>query len=198
MLASRLPLAMSGGGLLSLAMFWALWNTISSPIDVSDRIVATRIDFTRLLIDTDVERKRPDKPERKPYDPVLEVPVVTISRRGTERTVPHARPHIDRVGPIDRMTAGSDRDVTPLIRVNPEYPPPALRSGTEGWVKVQFSVTGTGMVKDVVVMDADPKKVFDKATLQAVMRWRYNPKIEHGVAVERVGLQTVIVFELKQ
>jgi protein TonB len=43
-----------------------------------------------------------------------------------------------------------------------------------------------------------PKNVFDDAALKAIARWRYNPKIEGGVAVERVGVRTIIRFVLEQ
>jgi hypothetical protein len=29
------------------------------------------------------------------------------------------------------------------------------------------------------------------------LRWRYNPRVENGVAVERVGEQTLIRFKLE-
>ena len=43
-----------------------------------------------------------------------------------------------------------------------------------------------------------PKSIFDDAALKAIARWRYNPKVENGTAVERVGVQTRIVFQLEQ
>ena len=95
------------------------------------------------------------------------------------------------------LTAGSDRDVIPLVRVNPDYPPRELTRGTEGWVLVQFTITAIGTVKDAIVIDAEPKTSFDDAALKAIARWRYNPKVENGVAVERVGVQTKIVFQLE-
>jgi protein TonB len=96
------------------------------------------------------------------------------------------------------MTAGSDRDVIPLVRINPDYPPSALRRELEGWVQVQFTITPAGSVQDAIVVDAEPKDVFDEAALKAIVRWRYNPKVENGAAVERVGVQTRIVFRLDE
>ena len=61
---------------------------------------------------------------------------------------------------------------------------------------MQFTITDRGTVKDARVVAAEPRGIFDEAALTAIARWRYNPKIEGGVAVERVGLQTVIRFTL--
>jgi len=95
------------------------------------------------------------------------------------------------------ISAGSDRDVVPLVRINPDYPPRALSRGIEGWVQVQFTITETGSVADAIVVDASPKGVFDDAAIKAILRWRYNPKVEGAVAVARKGVQTILRFELE-
>src|SRR5690606_36807188 len=109
-------------------------------------------------------------------------------------------PLLDTRGAMSRMSmgAGSDRDVMPLVRVPPEYPPRALTRGLEGWVLVQFTISTIGTVKDPIVVDAEPKGVFDDAALKAIARWRYNPRVDGGVNVERVGVQTRIVFTLQE
>jgi protein TonB len=65
-------------------------------------------------------------------------------------------------------------------------------------VQVQFTITPTGTVTNAVVVNAEPRNIFDDAALKAIARWRYNPKVEGGVAVERVGVQTIIRFQLEQ
>jgi protein TonB len=82
------------------------------------------------------------------------------------------------------------------VRINPEYPPRALSRGIQGWVIVQFTITSTGTVKDQKVVDSS-NKIFDDAALKAIGRWRYNAKVEEGVAVERRGVQTKLVFQLE-
>ena len=62
---------------------------------------------------------------------------------------------------------------------------------------MQFSVTATGRVRDPVVVASEPGTTFDEAALKAIARWRYNPRVVNGEAVERVGLQTIIRFELQ-
>jgi protein TonB len=90
-----------------------------------------------------------------------------------------------------------DQDVMPLVRINPDYPPSAQSRGVQGWVLVQFTITPAGTVKDARVVDADPKSTFDEAAVSAVSRWKYNPKVESGVAVERRGIQVKLTFKLE-
>ena len=101
------------------------------------------------------------------------------------------------LGHYERAPVGQDREVIPIVRIAPDYPPKALLDQTEGWVKVQFSIAPTGTVHDAFVVDSSPKNVFDAAALKSIARWRYNPKVEDGVPVERVGVQTVIRFQLQ-
>ena len=95
------------------------------------------------------------------------------------------------------ISAGSDRDTIPLVRVPPDYPARAVNRGIEGWVLVEFTITGTGSVKDAKVVDAKPATIFNDAALKAISRWRYNPKVENGQPVERRGVRTIIRFDLE-
>jgi protein TonB len=107
------------------------------------------------------------------------------------RPTPEARPR------TPGLLRGIDGEVIPIVRHPPEYTPRLLDSGTEGWVRVQFTVTSIGTVRDAVVVASEPGTSFDDAALKAIARWRYNPRVVNGEAVERVGLQTVIRFELE-
>jgi protein TonB len=199
MLALRLPIAIAIGGLFTTSMFWLLWSLVETNLDVTQFREATRIDFSRMRRDTEVQTKRDEKVERERPPPAPEVPKLAFSAAGVENNVATLNPALDARGAMSRMsmTAGSDRDVIPLVRIAPEYPPRALSRGLEGWVQVQFTITATGMVKDPIVVNAEPKGIFDDAALKSISRWRYNPKVEGGVAVERVGVQTIIRFQLE-
>jgi protein TonB len=200
MLALRLPIAIAIGGLFTTSMFWLLWTLVGAAVDVGDMTQATRVDFSRMRRDTEVQTKRDEKVERERPPPTPEMPRMNLSLGGVDNNVAQLTPMLDARGAMSRMTmtAGSDRDVIPLVRIAPDYPPRALSRGLEGWVQVQFTITPTGQVKDPVVVNADPKNIFDDAALKAIARWRYNPKVEGGVAVERVGVQTIIRFQLEQ
>ena len=90
-----------------------------------------------------------------------------------------------------------DRDPLPVVRFDPDYPQRAINGEIEGWAEVQFSVTATGAVRDVVIVDSHPKNVFDDAVIKAVGRWRYNPKVDEGVAVDGVEAEAYIACQTK-
>lgn len=196
----RFPLAIIIGSCLMAVYFSVLGNLIGGSVDVINVREATRIEFTRMRKDTDVASKRDEKVERERPPPTPEVPQMAISAGSVESNVAQITPNLDARGAMSKMSlsAGSDRDTIPLVRVPPDYPPRALSRGIEGWVVVQFTITGTGTVKDAIVVDAKPKGIFDDAAIKAILRYRYNPKIEGGVAVERVGVRQKISFALEK
>jgi protein TonB len=198
MLFLRVPIAVAIAGLFTTSMFWLLNSLVGREFDVSDTLEATRIDFSRMRRDTEVATKRDEKVERERPPPTPETPRMAFSAGGVDNNIAQLSPVVDARGAMSRMsmTAGSDRDVIPLVRIAPDYPPRALSRGLEGWVQVQFTITATGTVKDAVVVNAQPKSIFDDAALKAIARWRYNPRVDGGVAVERVGVQTIIRFQL--
>jgi protein TonB len=200
MLALRIPIATVLGLAFTTGVFWILWHLVGQVSDAGDLKEATRIDFSRLRRDTEVQTKRDEKVERERPPPAPEMPRLSFSAGGIENNVATLTPVVDARGAMTRMsmTAGSDRDVIPLVRIAPDYPPRALSRGLEGWVQVQFTITPTGTVKDAIVVNAEPKNIFDDAALKAIARWRYNPRVDGGVAVERVGVQTIIRFQLEQ
>ena len=202
----RVPFAVVGGLMFSSAVFLALYQFISGPLNIDGPITATAIEFTRKIIQTPIEIKREPKIERPP-PPTLPTAggliVPTSNPHGPPELV---RPHIEpigygggTVGPgHGANVTGVDRDVMPLVRMEPEYPAHAQGHGIEGWVQIQFTITTAGTVRDAVVVAAAPPGEFESAALKAIARWRYNPRVDGGVAVERVGLQTVIRFELQK
>ena len=195
----RVPIAVILGAIFTTSVFWLLWHLVGRQVDVTQLKEAQRIDFSRLRKDTEVQTKRDQKVERERPPPTPEMPKMSFSTSGVENNVATLTPVVDARSAMTRMSmsAGSDRDVIPLVRIAPDYPPRALSRGLEGWVKVQFTITPTGTVKDPKVVDSMPKEIFDDAALKSIARWRYNPRVEGGVAVERFGVQTIIRFQLE-
>lgn len=61
--------------------------------------------------------------------------------------------------------------------VPPVYPDRARERGTEGWVDLEYTVTNDGSTRDVIVRAAEPEGTFDNAAVNAVKRWRYEPRV---------------------
>lgn len=68
----------------------------------------------------------------------------------------------------------------PIKRVEPVYPPDAARSGTTGYVELEYSVGPDGKVTDVSVVDAKPGRVFVAAAVKAVKQWQFAPGESRG------------------
>ncbi len=64
--------------------------------------------------------------------------------------------------------------------VEPLFPKRALRRNIEGWVDVEFTVTATGEVSEIEIVDAEKIGYFEKATRQAVAQWRFEPQVFRG------------------
>ncbi len=186
------------GTAFMVVLFWVMWSLVSVPVDVAEMRQATRVEFTRMRQDTEAQKKQQEKPQPDKPPPVPEVPQMNFAKGSVENNVAQLTPTVDASSAMSKMkmTAGSDRDIVPLVRINPDYPPRALSRGLQGWVIVQFTISATGTVKDEKVVDSS-NEVFNDAALKAIARWRYNPKVEEGVAVERKGVQTKLVFQLE-
>jgi len=114
-----------------------------------------------------------------------------------EISAPEVRASIDLRGSMSGL-GGADRDATPIVRIEPDYPPRAQQRGIEGWVVVQFTITTSGTVKDAAVVEAQPQGIFDQAAIKAVSRWKYNPPVEEGTPVERKGVRIMLSFKMEK
>jgi len=63
------------------------------------------------------------------------------------------------------------RDVKPVKKVKPKYPPEAEAAHIEGRVKVRLTVEVNGSVSDVQMLLSEPPGVFDEAVLEAVRQY---------------------------
>lgn len=104
---------------------------------------------------------------------------------------------IDRLGDDMKQTLTRPTgDASPIVRINPKYPTSAARDGIEGWVQLSFSISPTGEVIDATVVNAEPKRIFDREALRAIKRWKYRPKIIEGVAQLQTGQTVQLDFKL--
>ena len=91
----------------------------------------------------------------------------------------------------------SDRDAQPLVRIEPQYPVRAQERGVQGRCFVRFDVTPDGVTTNAEVFRCD-SSLFERASVRAVERWRYQPAVENGVARWRRGVETMFIFQLEE
>jgi len=97
---------------------------------------------------------------------------------------------------IEKSTAALN--VQPIIRIDPKYPRQATVDGIEGWVKLSFSINELGGVADVKIVEAMPRRIFDKESMRALKKWKYRPKIVGGKAQKQQGLTVTLTFSMQK
>ena len=201
----RLPAAVVGAVAISTALFGFLHALISQRGEIGEVREATKIEFTRLRQDTEVEKKKTEKAERVKAEQAPPPPQLALAKTSLDpnaggdaasaiATLVEAQ--TQQMGNLGG-TGGADRDAVPLVRIEPDYPMQARQRGIEGWVVVEFTISTAGTVKDAEVVASEPGTVFDRAAVQAVRKWKYNPKIVDGKPVERPGVKVRLDFEME-
>jgi len=85
----------------------------------------------------------------------------------------------------------------------PIYPIKAIRAEKEGWVLIEYSVTESGVLKNTVIIDSSPKKLFDKAVLNMVERYNQRkvgtepPDDKGSELMKAVGCKKLVSFMLE-
>lgn len=69
--------------------------------------------------------------------------------------------------------------------VEPDYPRAARDAGTSGWVDLEFIVRADGTVANARVLSSAPAEIFDRAAVEALGKWRFEPVVRDGKAVDQ-------------
>jgi len=159
------------------------------------------IDIVMQKPDDEIQQRvrKPPPPPPPPQEPP-KVELVEPDQSQPDNTgFSLALPGLD-TGDISTSVGGvgamRDGDAAPIVRIPPEYPPQASRDGKEGWVRLSFTINEVGGVEDVEVLDADPKRIFDRSAKRALRKWKYRPKIVDGVPEKQYGLEVQLDFKL--
>lgn len=200
----RVPFALLLAAAVSLGLFYLMHIMISSGHGRLDRTENySVVDFVRLKRESETQLKKrvipekPPLPKEPPPPPQMSVaqtpdpqmPQIRMNMPKISATGVTGGPFMGVVGAGVSTTANAE--LIPLVRIAPRYPRKAAMAGTEGWVKLSFTVTKDGSVKDVEVLEAEPKRVFDRAAKQAILKWKFKPKVVDGQPVERQAVQTI-------
>jgi len=194
----RYPMALSFALATTFGLFWIMQALVYIEWVPVPTVATPSIDFVRVKLDP-VVPETPPKPERptKPEPPPV-VPRPTTTRvPGPDAAVIPTEP---APGPIvgPTISTGVDRAAVPRIRFDPRYPIRARQAGIEGWATVEFSITTLGSVVNPRVVASHPARVFDRSSIQAVQRWKYDPRVEDGKAVPQHGVRVTLDYTLER
>lgn len=134
--------------------------------------------------------EQPQKPEATPPESSSNIDTAMSFNMGG----------VEAGGPSTGFKLGNmmtrDGDATPIVRIEPQYPIAAARDGKEGWVQLRFTINELGGIDDVEVIQAEPKRLFDKEAIRALKKWKYKPKIVDGKPLKQPGMTVQLDFTL--
>jgi protein TonB len=108
---------------------------------------------------------------------------------GTMAFTPPAPPQTEfDIGQVDKLPQI-------LSRIRPNYPVAAKQKSIEGVVVVKFMVTTDGLVEKVSVLKAKPEGYFEKAAVEAVEKWKFQPGTMEGEPVN-TWMTAMVKFRL--
>lgn len=195
-------LTMAGAAaLISFALFQLMAQLVQSTAPITPR-VDTVFDVTPLVPREESAAKKIIR--EIPPPPVSQVAPKLVVRTSAEPgdlldvPISAQQPVMSLQGPTLETPASHDKAATPLVRIEPKYPPAAARDGVNGWVRLRFNIAADGRVTDVKVLAAEPRRVFDHEAMRALKNWKYQPKLENGRAVAQSDLEVQLDFRLDQ
>ena len=197
-MALRYAVAIALGAVATFGLLMLMRAVIADPQPAQDTgIKGEVLDFVRLVQDREVIVKDLQiKPPPPPDEPPPNQPrpdINTDATVGAEITSVEVDVQVETGGIGD---FSGDGEYLPIVKVAPIYPRRALTRNIEGTVLLEFVVTATGAVRDPVVIEAKPPGFFERAAIQAALKFKYKPKVIDGEPVEVSGVRNRIKFEM--
>ena len=191
-------LAVIPAAIVTVGLFMLMIGLISEEFKPQDKIDVADFDINPKVEDVEILERETKvaeirKIETPPPPPQIErakadQPSEPVAR--LEGAIPKFEaPKIDR---SQFEIAVSDRDAQPLVRIPPQMPPRAEKSGH---CKVRFNVSPEGQPFDVQATYCT-ERMFESPSIRSVQKWKYNPKIQDGRPVGRTGVESKITFRL--
>jgi protein TonB len=188
------------GGLSSAFVLFLFMYLLILPGDLDINALKDRqmVDFIRMKKDDTLnerDRRLPDKPPppKRPPPPELETPdVQALPTPKLDIKFPDIKMPIDTDGAF--VGGGKylgDGGLVPLVRITPRYPRNALLKNQEGVVVIELLVDEGGSVVTAKIINANPPGVFNAAAIQAVLKWKFKPRVLNGIAIQQRGLTTI-------
>jgi len=192
MQTQRFGLSLVLGAIVAFLLFVLMAQLIrmgDAELDNSADIKIADITMPDTEIEAKLDEELPDKPDE------VEAPPPEMEAQDLEVDVPDNALNVSSGGGQFNPDIGigggfaRDTDFIPVYVPQPRYPSRAERSGKAGYAVVEVTVTTSGGVRDVKLMEEWPENYgFGKSAAKAASKLKYNPRVVNGVAVEVPGV----------
>ncbi|MCG9576755.1 energy transducer TonB [Vibrio tubiashii] len=194
---------------IALSCVVAIFSLMAWMVDISHRRApepSEALSFNMVMVENeqDVQRRQRSVPEQPQAPEVPEQMPASQANTQATQVSPVAQPMLGLDTAIDGLAIsaptfgdfGVNQQAMPLYRVEPRYPTKALKRGAEGYVVMKFTIDPTGKPIDVEVVEANPKRMFEREAVRAVKKWKYQPKVVDGTAVAQLGQSVTVEFNI--
>jgi protein TonB len=132
------------------------------------------------------------QPIVQPYVPPPDIPVPTTQSEpvisavtATPPTEPNViappAPPVVEAPPAPKPAVR--RGLTPIFRVEPVYPREVIKDNiSSGKVVARLQVDEKGLVTSVTIVEANPRRVFDREVIRALSQWKFQPEGDRYIA----------------
>ena len=190
--------------LATCACFYLMLFLISSELSVDVEIATPSHIHPAIAEKKEVDpiaiRRKPQKmlPLQPPPDPQATA-VNKTARVEMKAERPTFGSIADLIGPedINLHLEAPHSELMPVNVVQPVYPLRAAMKEVEGYVLVEFSVRENGTVANPIIVESEPRLLFDEAALNAVTRFKFKPREIGGDRVRVDNVQLRFAFNLE-
>lgn len=192
----RIMLACMAALSITVLLLLAMNSLIS--MDVPDINTSTTVIDTTFLDPTpDIKPipKEKIKPIVEPTDPppidfaLAELPPID------DGNIINSNLGIDIGPPTFDGNSGSNNAVA-MMQMAPMYPSRAKSRGIEGYVDLIFDINASGRTQNIRILDANPQGYFERASIRALKKWKYQPPMIDGKPTGKANLTTRISYAL--
>jgi protein TonB len=202
----RLILGLGLGGGVTFGLFIIMAYLVKADVRPPVEEKMPTIQISMIEPDDDInllERRLPKKPTPPKNPPPPQTQKIAKAERPKVQTMNLNMEKLDvsiagaglYLGPPGGGNMG-DGEAIPMVIIQPRYPRKAAMEGLEGWVKFKFTISPDGTPKNVELIDAKPKRVFERDARRAIYKWKFKPNIVDGIAVEQHNMVYTMQFQL--
>ncbi|MCG8414109.1 MAG: TonB family protein [Pseudomonadales bacterium] len=204
MIFIRWAISMGMAVVITLGLFYFMQALIATGERFDERVNVVRIvDATMPEIELEVIEEI-DKPEliEEVTQETPDTPEKQINLdAGPSLNIERASVDLDTGLELSNASiSATDGDYLPLVAIAPQYPTRAAQRGIEGWCLVSFTVDGLGNVVEdtITVVDAEPPNIFNRSSIRAAARFKFQPRVVEGQGVEVPGVQYLFRYQLEE